>query len=120
MGDSMRFLELTECEIKEDKRSDESGQSESNSIDYGEFICSNCHVHEKDAEIKRMMEHVKDMPENVKKAVFIAASKKKHTDFYYKLDQLNDKIQIFTKLFYSKNLSHETQFQERKKKQEIE
>lgn len=32
----------------------------------------------------------------------MAKMKKKHSDFYYKLNILNDKIHIFTSIFYDK------------------
>ena len=42
------------------------------------------------------------LPENVRKAIDMAKMKKKHSDFYYRLRLLNDKIHIFTDIFYSK------------------
>jgi hypothetical protein len=42
------------------------------------------------------------LPPNVRKAIDIAKMKKKHSDFYYKLRLLNDKIHIFTSIFYNR------------------
>ena len=42
------------------------------------------------------------LPENVRKAIDMAKMKKRHSDFYYKLTLLNEKINIFTNIFYSK------------------
>ena len=42
------------------------------------------------------------LPPNVRKAIDYAKQKKKHSDFYYKLRLLNDKIHIFTSIFYSR------------------
>ena len=42
------------------------------------------------------------LPENVRKAIDVAKLKRKNSEFYYKLKLLNDKIHIFTSIFYSK------------------
>jgi len=42
------------------------------------------------------------LPENVRNAIDVAKMKKKHSDFYYRLRLLNDKIHIYTSIFYSK------------------
>lgn len=42
------------------------------------------------------------MPENVRNAIDVAYMKKKHSDFYYRLKKLNDKIHVFTNIFYNK------------------
>jgi hypothetical protein len=42
------------------------------------------------------------LPPNVRNAIDVAQMKKKHSDFYYKLRLLNDKIHVFTNIFYSK------------------
>ena len=45
------------------------------------------------------------LPENVRNAIDVAKMKKKHSDFYYRLRLLNDKIHIYTSIFYSKSVS---------------
>ena len=42
--------------------------------------------------------------------------KKKHSDFYYKLRLLNDKIHIFTTIFYNKVPAYQKNWYEKKKK----
>jgi hypothetical protein len=44
----------------------------------------------------------KSLPENVRNAILVAQQRKKHSDFYYKLSQVNDKIQVFTNIFYNR------------------
>lgn len=43
-------------------------------------------------EIARFQQTFKGLPENVRKAILVAQYKKKHSDFYYKLSEVNDKI----------------------------
>lgn len=38
----------------------------------------------------------------MRKAIDMAKLKRKNSEFYYKLKLLNDKIHIFTSIFYSK------------------
>jgi len=42
------------------------------------------------------------LPENVRKAIDTAKQRSQHSDFYYRLQNLNDKILIFRSIFYSK------------------
>ena len=57
----------------------------------------------------------------------VAQQKKKHSDFYYKLSQVNDKIDAFTKLFYNKmpqfeeawRIKQEEEYDKRVKQQKI-
>jgi|APSaa5957512535_1039671.scaffolds.fasta_scaffold32902_3 hypothetical protein len=42
------------------------------------------------------------LPENVRSAIDVANLKKKHSDFYYRLRVLNEKIHVFTDVFYDK------------------
>jgi hypothetical protein len=42
------------------------------------------------------------LPENVRHAVDVAKMKSKHSEFWYKLEILNDKIFIFRSMFYSR------------------
>ena len=55
------------------------------------------------------------LPENVRKAIDIAKLKRKNSEFYYKLKLLNDKIHIFTSIFYSKMPNFQKQFYLKKK-----
>ena len=56
------------------------------------------------------------LPENVRKAIDIAKLKRKNTDFYYRLKKLNDKIHIFTSIFYSKIPKYQKDYYYKKKK----
>ena len=56
------------------------------------------------------------LPENVRNAIDVAKMKKKHSDFYYKLRLLNDKIHIYTSIFYSKVPNYQKKWYEAKKK----
>ena len=42
------------------------------------------------------------LPENVRAAIDTAKMKQKHSDFYNRLRLLNDKIHIFTSIFYNR------------------
>ena len=42
------------------------------------------------------------LPENVRNAIDIAKTKSKHSEFWYKLQTLNDKIYIYRSVYYSK------------------
>ena len=56
------------------------------------------------------------LPENVRNAIDVAKMKKKHSDFYYRLRLLNDKIHIYTHMFYSKVPNYQKNWYELKKK----
>jgi hypothetical protein len=56
------------------------------------------------------------LPENVRNAIDVAKMKKKHSDFYYRLRLLNDKIHIYTSIFYSKVPKYQQRWYEVKKK----
>ena len=43
-----------------------------------------------------------NLPENVRNAIDVAKSKSRHSEFYYKLQNLNDKIYVFRSIFYNK------------------
>ena len=47
------------------------------------------------------------LPENVRNAIDIAKEKSAHSEFYYKLENLNEKLMIFKMLFYSKMPHHQ-------------
>ena len=42
------------------------------------------------------------LPENVRNAIDKAKSKKTNSDFYYRLKEMNEKLHIFTQVFYKK------------------
>ena len=48
-------------------------------------------------------------------AIDVAKLKSKHSEFWYKLENLNDKLMIFKMLFYSKMPHHQKVFYEKKK-----
>lgn len=50
---------------------------------------------------------------NLEKARMIADSKQVHSAFYYKLLELNEKISLFTDVFYSKMPSHQMAYYNR-------
>ena len=50
------------------------------------------------------------LPENVRNAIDIGKRNKKHSDFYYKLSDLTQKIQVYKKVFYSKTPKYEKHF----------
>ena len=39
------------------------------------------------------------LPDKVQYAIKLAQKKKKHSDFYYKLDSVNEKIKLYAKIF---------------------
>jgi len=41
------------------------------------------------------------LPENVRNAIDLSKKKSKHSDFYYKMASLNDKIAVYKKIFYT-------------------
>ena len=47
------------------------------------------------------------LSENRQKAIDNANEKAKHSEFYYKLQNLNDKIVVFRSMFYDKVPKHE-------------
>ena len=42
------------------------------------------------------------LPENVRAAIDVAKMKSKHTEFWYRLQTLNDKIFVFRSVFYTR------------------
>mmetsp|Transcript_24000 Transcript_24000/g.36870 ORF Transcript_24000/g.36870 Transcript_24000/m.36870 type:complete len:101 (+) Transcript_24000:514-816(+) len=50
------------------------------------------------------------LPENVRHAVDVAKMKSKHSEFWYKLQTLNDKIFIFRSIFYTKMPSYQRHY----------
>ena len=42
--------------------------------------------------------------------------KRKHSDFYYRLKILNDKINVFTAIFYNRVPAYQIRFYDRKRK----
>lgn len=55
------------------------------------------------------------LPENVRSAIDIARKKAHHSDFYYRLEVLNDKLLVFQDMFYTNMPQHQKTFYERKK-----
>ena len=47
------------------------------------------------------------LPENVRNAIDIAKEKSAHSEFWHKLENLNDKLSIFKMLFYTKVPRHQ-------------
>lgn len=56
------------------------------------------------------------LPENVRKAVDLAKVKSKHSEFYDKLKNLNDKVGVFTSVFYTRVPKFERNYIDRKRK----
>ena len=56
------------------------------------------------------------LPANVRNAIDMAQMKKKHSDFYYRLRVLTDKIHVFTSIFYNKMPTYQVKWIEKKKK----
>ena len=57
------------------------------------------------------------LPDNVRTAIDVAKSKAKHSEFYYRLQTLNDKIFVFQHVYYNKMPSFQRAFFERKKRE---
>ena len=56
------------------------------------------------------------LPENVRTAIDTAKMKQKHSDFYNRLRLLNDKIHIFTSIFYNKVPKYQMNWYQQKQK----
>ena len=55
------------------------------------------------------------LPENVRNAIDVAKVKSKHTEFWHRLEILNDKIFIFRSMFYSRMPAFQKAFLEKKR-----
>jgi hypothetical protein len=55
-----------------------------------------------------------NLPENVRNAIDIAKTKSKHSEFWYKLQTLNDKIFVYRSVYYSKMPAYQKAFIEKK------
>ena len=53
----------------------------------------------------------------MRKAIDVAKMKSKHSEFYYRLQTLNDKIFVFRNVYYDKMPNFQRVFLERKKKE---
>ena len=53
------------------------------------------------------------LPENVRNAIDIAKVKSAHSEFWYKLENMNEKLMIFKHLFYGKMPHHQQVFYEK-------
>ena len=56
------------------------------------------------------------LPENVRNAIDVAQMKKKHSNFYYRLRLLNDKIAVFTSIFYNNVPKYQQKWYQQKQK----
>ena len=57
------------------------------------------------------------LPENVRKAIDVAKLKSHHTEFWYKLQNLNDKLHVYKGLFMTKMPAHQQAYYEKKQKE---
>ena len=55
------------------------------------------------------------LPENVRNAIDLSKKKSKHSDFYYKMASLNDKISVYKKIFYTSAPKFEVQYNLKKR-----
>ena len=55
------------------------------------------------------------LPGNVRKAITSAKMKNKHSDFYYKLKNLNQKINTYKDVFYNREPRYQKKFNEKQK-----
>ena len=60
------------------------------------------------------------LPENVRHAVELSRRKSKHSDFYYILKELTDKIDIYTSVFYNRRPKyHDTYLRNKMRQKEL-
>ena len=57
-----------------------------------------------------------NLPENVRNAIDLAKMKQKHSEFYYRLQAVNDKIYVFRSHFYTKMPAFQRAFIEKEQK----
>ena len=62
------------------------------------------------------MRRIARLPEHVRHALQLRLKKAKHSEFYWKLINLNDKISLYKELFYSKQPKYESLYMKHKKK----
>lgn len=55
------------------------------------------------------------LPENVRNAIDLANMKSKHTQFWHRLEALNDKIFVFRDVFYGRVPAYQRAFYEKKR-----
>ena len=60
------------------------------------------------------------LPSKVQQAIRLAQLKKKNTDFFYTLENLNDKIKVYTKIFSTGRTSFEEKWKVQKENKKIE
>ena len=58
-----------------------------------------------------------NLPENVRAAIDLSEMKRQHSQFWYKLQEVNDKIYVFREMFYSKQTRFEKQYYSHKEKE---
>ena len=56
------------------------------------------------------------LPENVRHAIDVAKLKSKHSDFWYRLETMNDKLYVFRSIFYGAVPQYQRVFLEKKRK----
>ena len=66
------------------------------------------------------MNNYSNLPDKVKNAIELAQKKKKYSDFYYQLDDVNEKIKVYTKLFKTNVPSYQEAWMLKKKKEQEE
>ena len=64
-------------------------------------------IREKQKEMEEFKIKFRNLPDNVRNAIMVAQQKKKHSDFFYKMKHLNDKIHAFTSIFYNNEPSYQ-------------
>ena len=57
------------------------------------------------------------LPENVRNAIDLANMKSKHTQFWHRLEALNDKIYVFRDVFYGRIPAYQKAFYDKKRKE---
>ena len=56
------------------------------------------------------------LPENVRHAIDVAKMKTKHSDFWYRLQTMNDKIYVYRSIYYGNMPQYQLSFLEKKRK----
>jgi len=54
------------------------------------------------------------LPENVRAAIELSQEKSKHSEFYYKMKELNDKITVYKKIFDNRVPAWQRQYNKKK------
>ena len=75
-----------------------------------EFNCSSDEDDKNQSQFWQKDEGYYSLPKNVRNAISISKQKQKHSEFYYKLKHLNDRINIYTKVMYDKVPAYQQAF----------